>query len=151
MTKLQQSILWSELANRVRSQIWFCSSLSIKVTVLRDPGSQFFCRPFLVPEYFLSWFALIWDSVIRAFHTYFSECCLWLNVLTDYRTLKDFVCVFDVFGDVNLFFLTFGSTRFLASDEASFITAQDITVDGGITSLGRWAKVTWHCDIADER
>eukprot|EP00434_Breviolum_minutum_P044777 symbB.v1.2.040035.t1/scaffold6948.1/size14323/2 len=31
---------------------------------------------------------------------------------------------------------------FLASDEASFITAQDITVDGGITSLGRWAKVT---------
>ena len=33
------------------------------------------------------------------------------------------------------------SLRFLASDEASFITAEDIAVDGGITSLGGWANV----------
>ena len=30
---------------------------------------------------------------------------------------------------------------FLASDEASFITAESLTVDGGIMGLGGWAQV----------
>ena len=30
---------------------------------------------------------------------------------------------------------------FLASDEASFITAENVTVDGGIMGLGGWASV----------
>ena len=97
-------------------------------------------EPVLLPSFPSSWvfFACLNLRLClhRAFHNkFFSECCLWLKVLTDYSnyicmTLNDFVCAF-------------GSTRFLTSDEASFITAQDITVDGGITSLGRWAKVSW--------
>ena len=29
---------------------------------------------------------------------------------------------------------------FLASDQASYITGQDITVDGGLMAMGQWAN-----------